>query len=389
MQRAPNKLGRIACLVGFIPLIAANAVTAQTGPGFLAARWWGTLKVLDPDGCPVLNDSCDDSGGRCVCAMRIDGLLRCANARSLSSCVVPCREDVECVAPESCYGDRGGIGCCAIPCGESPPDPTLCNQPFVCFAELIPCDANDANCACMTRPDGTGQCMDISASCDSFGACPNGDADCPTGSQCIIDTCCPRRDQCFPTCGDPPPDPHACGEPGASPFCPGRTSHPCGDETLACHCTSSAADGFPTNGSGVCVDSNQFSVCSALTWCGGQGDAFCEAVQPGSRCIYDECCQWRCALNCGDAPPTKSCPNPSGCGDLPNFCGNDPGCLCMVGGDGGGICVDAAEINCALPCNNDSHCPPGTKCDGGQSCCGQRVCVPNCPSVDPLFPTHK
>ena len=198
----------------------------------------------------------------------------------------------------------------------------------------------------------------------------------------MVDTCCPRRDQCLPNCGDPPPDPNACDVPGASPFCPGGISNRCGELALTCHCGRHSPEGFATDGSGMCVDSTQFSDCNALIWCGGQGDALCEAVLPGSQCVFDDCCQWRCALTCGEAPPSNTCDEPWVCGTLPVPCGDNANCSCMVGSDGTGICLDMSELSCVgVPCRDDRDCPPTTRCDAGESCCGSQVCVPTCPSA--------
>jgi len=86
-----------------------------------------------------------------------------------------------------------------------PPDPKVCDAPFTCGGPLMPCGTpqpGPLQCFCDKRPDGTGVCAQDWI-CGTYGACPNGDIDCPAGTKCIVDNCC-GQPECTNNCPPPP-----------------------------------------------------------------------------------------------------------------------------------------------------------------------------------------
>jgi hypothetical protein len=80
-----------------------------------------------------------------------------------------------------------------------------CDEPFTCGGPPpVECPPVGSGCFCFKRTDGTGACM-VDSACD-LPQCPNGDADCPPGFLCAVDTCC-GFPICLPVCGTAPEGP--------------------------------------------------------------------------------------------------------------------------------------------------------------------------------------
>ena len=325
----------------------------------------------DPKVCPVLNDVCGDPTLQCVCSTRIDGSLNCADSKSLGDCFNTCFSDSDCAAPSKCFGDPGTAGCCAVNCGDSPPDPKVCN------GKGTTCGDADSDCVCETRIDGTLNCADRN-DFDSgiHGFCPNGDAECPTGTKCFTNTPVGVDPVCAHNCGDHPFGPKVCDPAGDSPFCTAEWSK-CGGLADECYCGRHAPLGQTVGVGGVCLDKNQFANgCAAMISCAGDGDALCDAVNPGSKCVFDECCQWVCAHNCGEVPDPKLCPI------LGEDCGI-PGvnCFCSERTDGTQNCADVDDLAlCNFPCTSDADCDAanGIKCFVDPAGINPGCCTRNC-----------
>ena len=246
--------------------------------------------VIPPDcpRCPGWEKLCDNpgqgeqcgTGPDCFCLLRPDGITgNCADlARGIPG---PCGDDFEC---EMFYGP--GYKCFADPyfgpfCAPNCDDAggKVCSNPGV----LEPCGTG-FDCFCAERPDGSGNCVDMSS---FFGAeCPSlDDGECPPGQKCFNDFSLLPFPFCANNCTDSATK--ACGNPG---FCEMCDSNPNPD----CMCAMSYPDDL-----GECLDlySVTFDPC--------MDDFYCEDWWgPGYKCFLEPCLAPIpiCAMNCGDAP---------------------------------------------------------------------------------------
>ena len=196
------------------------------GRPITAVRWWGSnipkSVPTDPKLCPVEGAICDNPALQCICTLRIDGTLNCADPDTLGDpcpAGLQCADDADCTAPAKCFLAGAALGCCGYNCGEGPVDPKACEgKGTVCG------DPND-DCICETRPDGTTQCADAT----DYLFCGHGlcqvDADCmDPDTKCFVqpgaDGCCAHN------CGEHPVDPKVCTGKGTS----------CGDPLQECVC---------------------------------------------------------------------------------------------------------------------------------------------------------
>jgi hypothetical protein len=121
--------------------------------------------------------------GRCVNLQRSE--------RHCGSCSNRCAADEECVKGE-CQGQ-----------GVCPPEGTPltegdCHCGYNCPADSAPFRCgNDPSCLCAQTTEGTGFCADFRGECGALQTCSSSN-DCPSGSKCVVNTCCG-----FPVC-DPP-----------------------------------------------------------------------------------------------------------------------------------------------------------------------------------------
>ncbi len=84
----------------------------------------------------------------------------------------------------------------------------------VCNINSVGCE-NNGGCFCIVNVKGCCFCTQ-GASCASLIPCPQGQFQCPTGQQCVPQTCCNTGQVCVPPCGGAPQVPRRAG----------RTTHP-------------------------------------------------------------------------------------------------------------------------------------------------------------------
>ena len=275
----------------------------------------GHMHCTYPPNCPPCDKKiCDGKGTscgpgtqECICETRPDGTLNCADANDFISEThgyCPSESDSECEAQSpgtKCFVNAP-VAVCAHNCGEHEDE-----DPKACTGKGSQCGDPTQECICETRafedPDLT-QCAeerDLMLPC-AHGECAV-DADCVNapGTKCFGQTgaggCCAHN------CGEEPVDPKACDTPGDSPFCD-AVSSPCGaSPNDPCHCGRHAPTGTEFDGPGICVDSLEFDPCGIVPCGDFGGDQFCQAMVPGTKCVFDECCGWVCVHNCPDTEP--------------------------------------------------------------------------------------
>lgn len=97
-----------------------------------------------------------------------------------------------CEVVDDCAAQGGTLDdYCDCAVGQSQP----CDPAGTCDTEFTFCGGSE-NCVCGTATDGSGSCVGTETPCVDLVPCPNGDSDCPTGSVCIVDSCCEG-----PVCG--------------------------------------------------------------------------------------------------------------------------------------------------------------------------------------------
>jgi hypothetical protein len=294
-------------------------------------------------------------GFTCLCFTHFSGQPVCA---ANSSCDIPCPNgDSDCPSGYFCIIDT----CCATnvclqDCGGNQIED--CEVGFTCGDELTPCPVDPVNCICVTEWDGTPACVDISggSSCDQFVFCNNGPDACPTGTACIINTCCADA-ICIPLC-----------EGGSGNDC--EVGFTCGD--LLTQCPGAAPDCFcwtGFNGDFVCGNDG-----SCGTTC---FDGICPT---GMVCIIDSCCgEPTCIFECGEGEPSE-CEIGFTCGAELQFCGSEGQCVCFTGFDGNPVCV-SDNVCAGNECDNGA-CPPGMVCCI-DTCCSTPTCFGECEGLNP------
>jgi hypothetical protein len=75
-----------------------------------------------------------------------------------------------------------------------------CNNPATCGGTFSPCGHNK-NCFCFLNSQGKGTCGCIVNICNNSEKACHTDKDCPGGSFCATQTCCPHKNVCLPKCG--------------------------------------------------------------------------------------------------------------------------------------------------------------------------------------------
>jgi hypothetical protein len=72
----------------------------------------------------------------------------------------------------------------------------LCAHGYTCGGELLSCDGE--SCNCFSTAGGPACTGGATSFCDAFQSCES--EACPSGTACVIDSCCPNP-VCLPLCG--------------------------------------------------------------------------------------------------------------------------------------------------------------------------------------------
>ncbi|RME37392.1 MAG: hypothetical protein D6788_09555, partial [Planctomycetota bacterium] len=326
--------------------VAENALTALGPAGEIAAT-----AGIPPSQCLETTESICLAGS----GLYQGNLTQCANVDCPGACCVA-GTCVGVMSQADCLTAGGrwfeNKDCTEITCPQEGAccASQTCDQPFVCGQNHPTCDA-DFECLCAATTEGDTMCANGDVPCVDLVRCTTS-ADCPTGTRCLLDTCC-NEPVCVPACGSVVVAAATAGDGGTMTV--SGTPRPQGQLAAARSCFVLEA-----------------SVCASFNGTfQGPGTTCADVICPGplgACCVGGTCLGDKEETDCvanggtwfrGETCASFTCPQPQAC-CVDGTCQDlEPARCREMGGQPQGSGTDCASTVCAAP---EACCLPNGEC---------------------------